>query len=163
MEVDLETPKGETTWTYIHYPKQATVIVPIDDEGNTYIKREWRLNKKDFSWEFASGWIDEAEEKEATEEEILSAANRELQEEIGYKAEFLEHVTSFYISNHVDWVFHVVVAKNLTESSLEGDEHEFVEPKKVSFEEAEKILLKDQVPSGQTIVAFRAFEKALQR
>ena len=161
VEVDLETPGGDkTTWSYFKV-KHGAVIVPIDEDRNTYIKKEWRLSRKDFTWEFASGWVDEAKDELPTTEEIITAANRELQEEIGLKAEKLNKVKSFYVANHANNQFHIVIAKDLSESKLEGDEHEYLDVRRVSVDEARRILLEDQVPTAQTEIAFHELEKEL--
>lgn len=149
--VDLETPTGETTtWSYFSM-KEAAIIVPIDTDGDTYIKQEWRLARRDFAWEFASGWIED--------ENVLTAANRELQEEIGFKADTLEEKSAFYTNNHMCNVFHIVVATGLHPSKLPGDEHEYLSVKKVSLKDARELLLTNQIPTAQTVIGLQIYEE----
>ena len=61
-------------------------------------------------------------------EGILEAANRELQEEIGYKSSSLEHVHTIDLApGYIDHKTHIVLAKNLSSSKLPGDEPEELE------------------------------------
>ncbi|HWZ66029.1 MAG TPA: NUDIX hydrolase [Patescibacteria group bacterium] len=150
MKAKLITPVGkQVEWGYSKM-KEAVVVLPIDNEGNVYLKKEWRLNRKDFVWELPSGWV---EEKNPTKSDIREAANRELQEEIGVKAHDLVHLTSFYPTNHMSSQFHIFLAKGLMASSLEGDEHEHLEVDKLTFDQAFK-LVTQQTPTAQVLIAF---------
>jgi 8-oxo-dGTP pyrophosphatase MutT (NUDIX family) len=150
MRARLGTPDGkETEWAYVKQ-NDVVAIVAFDDERNIHIKREWRLNRRDFVWELPSGFV---EVSDPTEQDILDTANRELQEEVGMKAERLTLLRTFYPSNHISSRYHVVLATGLTESKLPYDEFEFVEALKVPFPEAAEKLLEGQIPTGLVIIA----------
>lgn len=150
MRTRLGTPDGkETDWAYVKQ-NDVVAIVAFDDERNIHIKREWRLNRKDFIWELPSGFV---EVSNPTEQDVLNTANRELQEEVGVKAERLTLLRTFYPSNHISSRYHVVLATGLSGSKLPFDEFEFVEAQKVSFAEASEKLHEGQVPTGLVIIA----------
>ncbi len=159
IEVDLRTPSGQkVTWTYVRL-KNGVIILPVDSEGNVFLKREWRLSRKDFVWELPSGWI---ETKKPTEKDILKTANRELREEIGYRSNNLKKLTTFRLSNHTNAKFHIVLAQDLIASKLEGDEHEYIEVKKLPFDEAFNLIKKGQTPTAQVLIAFLMAKEILK-
>lgn len=151
IEADLETPEGKkVTWSIIS-GKDIAVVLAMDSERNVFIKKEWRLNRKDFVWEVASGVI---EEENPTEEQIVETAQRELQEEIGVRAGSLKKLLSFYPFNHMRSKIHLFLATDLSESKLQGDEHEFLESKKLPFEEAYNLVVRHQEPTAQNVLIF---------
>ncbi len=158
VRANLKTPTNEAVaWTYSK-TKEGVIIIPIDEHGAVYIKKEWRLNRRDFVWELPSGWV---EHEAPTSDDIAEAANRELQEEIGLRSNELTLLTSFYPTNHTSGRFHVFLARHLQRSVLPADDHEHLEIEKLSFPEAYKRVAKDQIPTAQVLVAFLLAEKYL--
>ncbi len=151
IEADLITSEDKNvTWDIFSW-KDGVVVLAMDENKNVYIKREWRLNRKDFTWEVVSGAI---EVGDPTEDDIEKAAQRELQEEIGMKAGKLEKLITIYPFNHMRNKFHIFLATDLSKSSLKADEHEHLEVKKLPFKEAYDLILKQDAPTGQNVIAF---------
>lgn len=151
IEVDLETPESKkVTWNYIA-SKDVVVILPFDEKGRVYLKQEWRLNRKDFLWELPGGFV---EEQNPSEEQILDAANRELQEEIGMKSNHLEKVAVMYPSNYLNTKFHLFFATDLVVSELLPDEHEHLEVKTLPLEEAYELVINKQIPVASNMILF---------
>jgi len=72
-------------------------------------------------------------------EEIFETAQREVQEEIGFKAGKLEKLATFALAERFSATYHLVLASNLTPSKLESsDKHEHLQVGKFSIEEARK-------------------------
>lgn len=150
IEADLETPKGEqVTWSVID-GKDIVVVLVLDDDKNVYLKQEWRLNRKDFVWETVSGVV---EEENPTEAQILATAHREMQEEVGMKAAAMQKLLTFYPFNHMRSKIHLFLARDLEESKLPTDDHEFLEVKKLPFQKAHELVL-SQEPTGQNALIF---------
>lgn len=163
IEAELERPDGKkVVWHYIH-GKHAVVIVAMDAQGDVFLKKEWRLARKDFAVEFPSGWIDEAGNGIPSEDDVRAAAQRELQEEVGMKPRNIVYLGAAFVSNHVDNQYHYVLATELDASKLPGDEDELLEVMKVSLEEAKRILVKDQIPAAQTTTALYLVEEYLSK
>lgn len=151
IEADLETPKGKrVTWSVIS-GKDIAVVLALDHENNVYLKQEWRLNRKDFVWEVVSGLV---EEENPTDEQVRTTADREIQEEVGMKAGKLEKLLTFYPFNHIRSRIHLFLATELSESKLQGDEHEFLEVKKLPFQEAYALVMGKQEPTAQNALIF---------
>lgn len=151
FEIDLETPGGkQVTWSFVA-GKDIVVVLALDAENNVYLKQEWRQNRKDFVWEVASGLVPE---ENPTEEQLQEHAQRELQEEIGMKAGSLQKVLTMYPFNHMRAKIHLYLATDLTESKLQGDENEFLEVRKMPFQEAYDLVINKQEPTAQNAVLF---------
>lgn len=150
IETDLITPLGENaTWHYVNAP-DVVLVVALDTNNNIYLQKEWRLARKDFLWEITSGKV---EVDSPTEKDFFNIAQKELQEEIGFKAGKIEKIISFYLDNHSNKIYHLFVATDLKESKLEGDEYEYLEVKKFSLKEAWEITTEKQIPNAQTLIA----------
>lgn len=151
FEVDLETPEGKfVTWGYVQF-SDIVIVLPIDNEGNVFLKQEWRLSRNDFVWEVVSGKI---EVNEPTKEDILATAHRETQEEVGMKAEKMTFLKTFHPHNHMRCKAHLFVAENLSQNHLSPDEHEIIEVKKLPFSDAYDLVMNQQEPNGQTALIF---------
>lgn len=159
VKAELETPKGDIVqWEVISGPDIA-VVLPVDKKGGVFLKKEWRLNRKDFVWEIVSGVV---EEESPTDIQIEGTAQRELQEEVGVKAEKLEKLITFFPFNHMRGRIHIFLARDLVESALERDEHEFLEVKKLPFEDAFNLVVHRQEPTAQNAIAFMLAKEKLE-
>ena len=66
-------------------------VVPVTDEGNVVLVRQWRQPLGRVTLELPGGGVEAGEEP-------AEAARKELSEETGYRAEGLEHLTSVHTS-----------------------------------------------------------------
>lgn len=147
VETDLITPEDKSvTWRFAKVP-DIVIILPLDTDGRVRLKKEWRANRKDFVWGLPSGVIDKGETPEET-------AQRELQEEVGTKAEKLTKLITIFPTNHIRAQFHIFLAEGLSASVLQGDEHEHLEVSVLPFQEARDLVIKQQVPTAQDALAF---------
>ena len=98
----------------------AVMIIPVSNTSMFFVM-EYAAAIDSYALMFPKGKIDNGEG-------ILEAANRELQEEIGYKSSSLEHVHTIDLApGYIDHKTHIVLAKNLSSSKLPGDEPEELE------------------------------------
>ena len=87
---------------------------------------------------------------------------RELQEEIGYTADHLEHLSSFWVAP--GWAteyMHAYLATGLRESRLDGDEDENIEVVRLRFDEAVSMLKTGEINDGKTIAALLLAQQLL--
>ena len=109
-------------------------ILAFPEPSKILLLREFRPFYKTYIWMLPSGRVDK-------ENDIEEAAQRELQEETGFRAKSLEHYCSTQHSESMDFSNHIFIAKDLTEDPLTKDEHELMEVHPMSVEEAiEKVL-----------------------
>lgn len=92
------------------------------------------------------------------ESDPLAAAQRELQEETGYKAESMELLWSANTKENFKQVCHVFLAKHLVESRLSADPDEVIEVHEVPLDGAiEKVLGSPNIhfPSAVALMKFQ--------
>tara|TARA_B100000900_G_scaffold232937_1_gene197767 strand:- start:5471 stop:5983 length:513 start_codon:yes stop_codon:yes gene_type:complete len=113
--------------------KGAVLIVPIMGDEIIFIK-EYAAAVDDYMITFPKGKIDEGES-------MHEAANRELQEEIGYKANDITFIKKIHLApGYINHVTYIMFAQNLQKSSLPGDEPEILEQIRVNKNELKKFL-----------------------
>ena len=101
----------------------------------------------DARWEIPTGGIKEGETRE-------QAAQRELQEEIGYRAEQFEWINSNYTSKSVcHETAHLYVGRGLSPSQLAPDETEFIEIRAFPFKEALQMVLDGEIMDSMSVIA----------
>ena len=85
----------------------ATGIVPVDEEGCTWLVGQWRYPLNAYSWEIPEGGAPEGENP-------LRAAKRELLEETGLEAEEWTPLHTAHLSNSVtDEVAEIFLARGI--------------------------------------------------
>ncbi len=111
----------------------AVMIIPVT-QNNMFFIKEYAAAIDAYALSFPKGGIDKGES-------ILEAANRELQEEIGYRSSSLEHIHTINLApGYIDHKTHIVLAKNLSPSKLYGDEPEDLEIIEVPFDDIDNFL-----------------------
>jgi ADP-ribose pyrophosphatase len=99
----------------------AVVIVPIDPKGRLLLIRQWRRAVEEIILELPAGKLE-------PEEDPLFCAQRELQEEVGYKAGRLTKLSSFYSApGFCNERLHLFVAQDLLPSTLAADDDEGID------------------------------------
>ncbi len=127
-----------------HAPVVA--IVPLDDDGNVVLVRQYRLAAQEALLEVPAGGVDPGESIEA-------AAQRELQEETGYRAQRMQRLTGFFVSPGFCTEFvHVFLATGLSESRVDPDPDEQIEVQRVSMSEAVRLVESGAIKDAKSIV-----------
>lgn len=99
----------------------AVMVVPMLDAETLLLVREYACGTHTYELGFPKGLIDPGEQP-------LEAANRELKEEVGYGAErFVELKSLAMAPGYFGAKMHILLAHDLYEASLEGDEPEPLE------------------------------------
>ncbi len=93
-------------------------LVALLNQDTVLLIREYAAGVHDYNLTLPKGRVEPGED-------ILAAANRELQEEVGYKANKLTYLSALTTSPHyAPTQSHVVLAQELIPSKLEADEPE---------------------------------------
>lgn len=97
------------------YSGDAVLVIPLTQEGNVLlgIERNAAFNRDLLL--ATTGSIEEGESLEET-------ANRELQEELGWKAQRIDFLGELYLSKYLTTRMFAFLARDLVASKLEGDE-----------------------------------------
>jgi len=125
------------------YLKSGVQVFPMTEDGKIYLIEEKRPHENNpIRLKFVTGLMD----KEG--EDPLSTANRELQEEIGYKAEHLKILTHRHTTGTINNHFYQILATGLVKSKIPNPDGEdsIVSIKPYSIEEIFELLDNEKLP-----------------
>ncbi|MGN6214733.1 NUDIX domain-containing protein [Parafilimonas sp.] len=137
---------GNGIYGKVHFKNQAIGIVPLDDDLNTYLVGQYRFTIDEYSWEIPEGG--------GLNEDPLIAAQRELLEETGLKAERWQKISEMYLSNSVTDEYCIIfIGRGLTQHKAMPDETEQLIIKKLPFEEAYNMVMEGKIKDVVTVSA----------
>jgi ADP-ribose pyrophosphatase len=143
----VRLPDGRTTIYGVITCSPAVGILPFLDDDTVLLIRQYRYVARRAAWEMPTGGVHDGEALEI-------AAQRELAEEVGYRAERLVHVSTFDTSKSVlDETAHLFLAHGLTPVTAAPDDTEFIEVKPFAFDEALAMVLRGEITDAMTVVA----------
>lgn len=157
-ESEVINPAGEkTVYGVMKSKADGVYIVPIDDQGNTYLTRQYRYTTKLISWEVASGRVDEGD--------FEAAAKRELHEETGVWAETLTNLGTITPANGIcSFNEKIFLAEGLSVTDDELDPADgILERKKLPLEDAIIMAMNGEIYCPQSIAALFMAREYLQR
>jgi len=148
QKVDFRLPNGQQhSYDLVDHP-DAVTILPINEQGEVYFVRQYRVGAEALLLELPAGVLDAGEEPGL-------AARRELREEIGMDCESLEKIGEFYMSpGYSNEFMTVFFAFNLFSSPLAQDDDEFLEIVKIPLIQVFEMLKSQQIIDGKTISSF---------
>lgn len=125
----------------------AVLIVPMLDNNTVLLIREYAAGVHRYELALPKGRIEQGES-------AVQAGNRELMEETGYGAKKCRVITSFTIApGYLGHVTHVVLAEQLYEQRLEGDEPEEIEVVPWRLDQLDSLLARDDCTEARSIAA----------
>jgi ADP-ribose pyrophosphatase len=148
---DVQLPNGKTSKREVIKHPGAVAIIPITKEGKLVLVRQYRKALERVLVEIPAGKLEKGEEP-------LATAQRELEEETGYRAQSMRHIVSFYASpGFADELIHLYTAEGLEklEDAASLDEDEFVDILEVTLEEALEMLEKREIYDAKTAYALQ--------
>lgn len=152
---DVLLPNGNTAKREIVNHQGAVAILPLTDDGKLVAVRQFRKPLEKTIVEIPAGKLEPGEEP-------LQCAIRELEEETGYTAASLEHLSSFYTSpGFADELLHVYIATGLTKGESRPDDDEFVDILELTLEEAHKLHRSGEICDAKTVVSLFVWENRL--
>ena len=153
----VRMPSGITATREIVEHSHAVCIVPVDEQGNVVLVRQYRKPVEEALLEVPAGGV---EDGEVSEDAVL----RELREEIGYTAGKLQHLSSFWVAPGWATEFmHAYLATELTPSRLEADEDENIEVVRLPFDEAVAMFKTGEIKDGKTIASMLLAQPLLRQ
>lgn len=125
----------------------AVLIVPLLDDNTVLLVREYAVGIEDYHLALPKGAIDAGET-------LLQAANRELQEEVGYGARKLQFLKKIHLSPaYMEHGINIVLAWDLYAHRLEGDEPEPIEVVPYPLADLLSLIMRPDVCEGRSIAA----------
>ena len=138
---------GENEYGHIHFKKKAVGIVPIDEDGNTWIVGQDRYTLGEYSWEVPMGASEIGEEP-------LETAYRELREETGLTARRMTQIMKLHTSNSItDEVGFVFVAEKLEAGETNFDEMEVLDVRKLPISDVVAMIERGEMTDAISVAA----------
>lgn len=136
---------GDGIYGVVHFKNLAIGVIPIDEEGNTWLVGQHRYPQNKFSWEIPEGGG-------SLDVDPLTSAKRELQEEVGLGANKWQRILDMDLSNSVsDEKAIIYLAQDLYSLVLQPDETEVLHLKKLPFSEAYEMVLNGEISDSMSV------------
>lgn len=156
-DIDLEFDGGEKETFQILEKKDTVIIVPLDAGNNIILIKEYFVAIDEYQYDLPGGRIEEGHNE-------LETANKELQEEAGFKANRLDKLIAVTMSpGYLTQKAHIFLARELEESRLEGDEKEKLEILKWPFDKLEQLIDSGKITEARAIAALLLARRFLDR
>jgi len=151
LRVDkVALPDGRSALREVAEHAPVVVVVPLDEEGNVLLVRQYRLPVEQLLLELPAGGIDAGESVE-------EAVQRELREETGQRAAHLERLGSFFVSpGYSDELMHLFLATGLEHSPLVADSDESIEVVRMPLTDALALVEREEICDAKTIIGLWA-------
>ncbi len=138
---------GENQYGHVHFKNKAVAIVPLDEDGNTWLVGQDRYTLGVHTWEVPMGGA-------PLDEVPLHAARRELQEETGLSAARWSQVMKINTSNSItDEEGIIFLAQDLSLGEPDLEETENITIRKLSLEEAMNMVLNGDIRDAISCIA----------
>ncbi len=123
----------------------GVAVVPIDHDGNVLMVRQYRHAARRELLEIPAGTV-------KLGEDFAVCAARELQEEVGVKADKIDLIGEFFLApGYSSELMRLYLATGLTPSSLPQDEDEEIVVEKVPFTRAVQMAIKGELYDAKSI------------
>jgi len=143
----VELPDGRTTIYGVVTCGECVGILPFLDPETVLLIRQYRYVAGRMTWEMPTGGVHAGESLE-------EAAQRELAEEIGYRAGRLTSISTYHTSKSVlDETAHLFLGEGMERLALPPDETEFIEVRAFPFAEVLRMVLAGEILDSMTIIA----------
>lgn len=150
----VKLPDGtETDFDYLH-DDPAVVVVPLTPEGNVVVIDEWRQAVKRVNRAVPAGSVD------SEDEDLATAARRELEEETGYVAEDVSHLDTFEPANGIsDAVHHYFLATGCRPDGTRSlNFNESIEVEETTIDALVDDLRDGEIRDGRTALGLLLYE-----
>ena len=126
----------------------ASAVIPVDDQGNVWLVRQFRACIDQALLEIPAGKLD------YVGEDRLEAAKRELREETGLRARSWTHLTDIFTTpGFSDEKISLYLARDLEAGASHPDEDEFLNLVKLPLDEVVARIMRGEITDSKTICA----------
>jgi ADP-ribose pyrophosphatase len=146
-----EMPNGRSTIYGVVSFDGCVGVLPFVDRAHVVMVRQYRyVYNENHRWEMPTGGIHPGES-------IEESAQRELVEEVGYRAGRLTKLSTYYTSKSVvHEVGHLYMGEDLVQASALPDETEFLEVGILPFRHVLDLTLASEIRDSMTVIAVLA-------
>ena len=143
--------RGEVAIEVVHH-NGGSGIIALYDDATVALARQWRYPIERYSLEIAAGRIEPGQTPEET-------AIRELEEELGLKAENVQKLAEFNVApGYCEERLFVYLATGLQSASQNLDDDEEIEVVRIPFFTALEKVRAGEIDDAKSIIAFLTAE-----
>jgi ADP-ribose pyrophosphatase len=147
----VRKPNGATTTRDVVEHSDCVAVVPIDDEDQVLLVRQFRYPVDASLLEVPAGGIEQGED-------ALDCVRRELQEEIGYLPGKIEKLGGFYsIPGYGTEYLYAYVARDLKPSRLVAEDTDEIEIVRVPLKNVPELIFSGKIVDAKTIAALLTY------
>jgi 8-oxo-dGTP pyrophosphatase MutT (NUDIX family) len=157
-EHQVSNPSGNPgIYGVVHFKNIAVAVIPLDEEGNTWIVGQYRYTLDSFEWEVPEGGCPEGTEP-------LDTARRELLEETGIRAERFTSILEMQLSNSTtDEISVTYLAEGLSFEEAEPEDDEQISIRKVPFCELVEMVHRGEIRDALSVASILKLHSMLER
>lgn len=135
------------TYSVVHFSKLAIGIIPIDEDGFTWIVGQYRYPLDIYTWEIPEGGGNR-------DEDPVVSAQRELLEECGIIAQEFTLIQEMQLSNSAtDEIAYLFLARKLSFTQAQPEENEQLTLRKIHFDELYEMVLNGEITDSLSVAA----------
>ena len=138
---------GENRYGRVSFKNRAVAILPLAENGDTWLVGQQRYTLGAYSWELPMGGA-------PLHEDPLAAAKRELSEETGLRAQKWQQIQKLHTSNSItDECGLVFLAEELQQGSMELEASEDITVKILPLAEAVEWVMDGRITDAISVAA----------
>jgi ADP-ribose pyrophosphatase len=139
-------PNGATKNREVLRHPGAAAMVPLLDDGNVILVKQYRHAVGGYIWEIPAGTLE-------PDEDPVTCAQRELIEEIGYEAGRLEKMTEILPApGYTDERIHIFLTTGLSSAQQNLEDDEVLDVESVPLEKAVEMIRSGKIQDAKSIV-----------
>ena len=134
-----------------HFKNVAVGVLAIEADGTVYLVGQYRYPLDQYSWEIPEGGC-------PADEDWLRAAQRELEGEVGLRAEHWEQLGAAHLSNSVSDEYAVwFLATGLTQGEAQPEGTEQLKVRRVPLREALRMARSGEITDALSPLALQSY------
>jgi len=144
----------ETVYDFIEH-KGASAIIPIDNEDNIIMVRQYRNAIDSYTLEIPAGSLNPGEDN-------MTCAIRECEEETGYKPDNVHHLIDVHTTvAFCNELIKIYYSRELTPTKQNLDDGEYINVERHSMEELISMIYSGKITDAKTVAGLLALNRKL--